>query len=114
MKKIMTPAQITAITAKVDGSVRLSITTPELTPEEKVEIMKLQNININAYFIPTEEPEVEKIKIKGEIGQKTPSQRMRSVIYKLWIQDGSPETADIYYAKRMEKILDLLKQQIEQ
>ena len=112
----MTPIQITSISAKVDGSVRLSVITPELTPEEKVELMKLQNINIDAYFIPTilsRESDLEKIQVKKEIGQKTPSQRMRAVIYKLWIQNGSPDTYEIYYANRMEKILDSLKQQIE-
>lgn len=110
----MTPAQITSISAKVDGSVRLSIVTPELTAEEKVEIMKLQNVNLDAYFVPSGEPGLDKIKVSGEVGEKTPSQRMRAVIYKLWVQDGQPDTYEIYYAHRMEKILDLLKQQIEE
>ena len=109
----MTPAQITSISAKVDGSVRLGINTPELTAEEKVEIMKLQNANIDAYFIPKDEPVAEKIKVKGDINTKTPSQRMRAVIFLLWKQAGEPDTFESYYAMRTEKIIDLLKEQIE-
>ena len=110
----MTPAQITSISAKVDGSVRLGINTPELSPEEMVEIMKLQNINIDAYFIPKDEPSIEKIEVKGDLDTKTQSQRIRSVLFILWKQEGEPDTFESYYHKRTEKIIDLLKQQIEE
>lgn len=35
-KSIQTQGQITGIRAKVDGSLGLSVSTPELSPEEKV------------------------------------------------------------------------------
>lgn len=113
MQGISTQANIGSIRAKVDRSISFTVTTPELNSNEKVAFMDLQNMNVTATFVPLDDPEAELKEIKKGVGMKTPSQRMRSVLYILWLQDGQQEAFETYYANRMEQLLDILKRKIE-
>ncbi len=113
MQGVQFQANIMSIRAKVDRSLGLTINTPELSDEEKIAVMRLQNVNVTATFVPLDEPDAELREIKKEVGMKTPSQRMRAVLYKLWMQDGQHEAFETYYANRMEQLLDILKKKIE-
>lgn len=44
---------------------------------------------------------------------KTPAQRMRAVIYRLWEYEGSKDTFEQYYVIQMEKIITHLKGKLE-
>ena len=113
MQGVSFQANIMSIRAKVDRSLGLTINTPELSDEEKVAVMRLQNVNVTATFVPLDDPEAELKEIKKEVGMKTPSQRMRSVLYKLWMQEGQQEAFETYYANRIEQLLDVLKRKLE-
>lgn len=112
MKSIQTNAIITGIRARVDGSLGITLSTPELNPEEKVAFMELQNINCQTLFKPLEE-KTDLIEVKGETETKTSSQRLRGCIYVLWEQQGKNGEFEIFYKSYMEKIIDWVKSKLE-
>jgi len=73
MKRIQLQVIITSIRSKSDGSLGMSLSTPELSTLEKVEVMHLQNNVLEAVFIPTDNPDVPDYKIDTDLEQKTPS-----------------------------------------
>lgn len=111
MKKISVNCQITGIRAKVDRSLGISINTPELTSEEKVAFMELQNINCRMLIEPLEE-KADLIEVKGETQTKTSSQRLRGCLYVLWEQKGKEGTFEDFYRTYMEKIINWIKQKL--
>lgn len=113
MKAIQTKLVITRITAKVDGSISFGASTPELTAEEKVEFMNLQNMSIDALLTPVDEPKAPQIKVAGDLNQKTPSQRLHAVLFILWDQSGRPGDFDDFYKKEMERIINVVKGNLE-
>lgn len=112
MKSIQTNAIITGIRARVDGSLGITLSTPELNSEEKVAFMELQNINCQTLFQPLEE-KTDLIEVKGETETKTSSQRLRGCIYVLWEQQGKKGEFEIFYKSYMEKIIDWVKSKLE-
>jgi hypothetical protein len=107
-KAIKTPAIITSLRSKVDGSLGLTVSTPELTPQEKAAFMELQGTNLQAIFEPSEEPS-EELKIEKDIDVKSPSQRLRSVIYVVYKNTKTDETFSQFYEKMMDRIIEGVK-----
>jgi hypothetical protein len=112
MKAINTNLIITGIRSKVDGSLGLSATTPELSPEERAEFMRLQNLNLNCLLSPLDYKSAPEYKIDKDINQKTPAQRLRNTLYILWEQDGSKDDFEVYYRNQMEKLIEHFKSKI--
>ncbi len=50
--------------------------------------------------------------IRKDTQGKSPSQRMRNVIYCLWEQAGAPGVFDTYYGKKMEQMINQLKDKL--
>jgi hypothetical protein len=113
MKTLQVNIIITGIRSKVDGSLGISMTTPELSPEEKAEFMRLQGVNIDATFVPLEEKNAPKYKIDKEIETKTPSNRLRNTLYVLWEQEGGKGEFDEFYKKYIEKFINVVKERLE-
>lgn len=113
MKKIQTQTIITSIRSRRDGSLGFSAETPELTDEEKVEFMRLQNNVLETLFIPKDEPNVPEIKINTDLQNKTQSQRLRGVLFRVWEQKGSLGDFSDYYEKEMDRVINLYKGVLE-
>lgn len=112
MKKIQSQVIISSIRAKVDGSIGLSMSTPELTNDEKVAFMSLQNINCQILIEPLE-LKSDLLEVKGETETKTCSQRLRGVIYVLYEQKGKEGDFEQFYKRQMEKIIDVMKEKLD-
>src|SRR4029077_14850795 len=102
-------AIVTSIRSRVDGSLGLGVVTPELSTEEKIALMNLQNILSEIIIMPKDEKDVDLLEVKKEVIHKSPAQRMRSVIFLLWKQTDEKEPFDIFYLSTMEKIIEWLK-----
>jgi len=111
MKGIETQAVITGIRAKVDGSLGLSLGTPELSPEEKVVFMSLQNLNVKMTIEPLEE-RAEKIVVEKGMGGKSSSERLYNVIFVYYKQVNSTEDYQTFYKRHMESIIDTYKNKL--
>lgn len=113
MQTIKTQGVITSITSKQDRSLGLRVTTPELSPQEKAVFMECQGLNLDISFTPLDFESHEVMEVKSEVDSKTPSQRLRSVLFVLYDQEGRPGEFSEYYNQKMNKIIDQLKSRIE-
>jgi len=101
----------------VDGGWRLRIITPELNEEESALLMKLHRKQGWLFFKETsfKPEEVDIPDITPEfVGEKTPSQRERAVLYKIWELTTSREiTFEQFYRQEMEIRIDKLKERLD-
>lgn len=112
MRAINTNAVITGIRSRVDRSLGLTVSTPELTTQEKALFMELQGISVQLLIEPTEDI-AEKVEINKDVNQKSQSLRMRNVLFILWKQNnGGHEDFTSYYNAKMEKLINYLKDKI--
>lgn len=116
MKAIRCEAIITSLRSRADHSLGLSLCTPELTAEEKVTFMELQGLLVEALFMPRDEKDAELVEVKGEIDCKSPSQRLRAVLFVYFKEQqkrGLKETFDTFYARHVEKLIEYVKTKID-
>ena len=116
---------IDKVSTLADGSLRIYIGTPELSNETMVNVFSL--IKRPGYVLISTNPlnqnqvdAVEKATINAEFNDKTPSQRLRAVVFKLWektqpkqINGDSGEMEyvefDLFYKRKMNEIINHLK-----
>ena len=110
-------AVITSLISRNDGSLRLSIVTPELETFQKVEVMELQNQIINAILIP-EEFQAEEMVIDKDLDGKSQSQRIKNILFVWWKKlEEKGETKDdfsLWYRNKTESIIDSIKIKLEE
>lgn len=118
MEGIILPVIISSIRSLKDGSVSILTETQELSPGKAGELFSLRNKTAMAYFSPKEtisQKELNQIdSLDADIQGKTPSQRLRSVLYVNWQQ--KPEgfkTFLMYYQSKMEVIINHYKNKLE-
>lgn len=109
------PSQIVKIETTSDGGIKLAVVTQELAPEDKAELMTLHNkmgwfvfsdTGIREEDIPDEPIEFE--------GQKTPSERLRNVLFRLHEkQGGKPEDFEAYRLRIMEQLINRYKSKLD-
>ncbi len=116
---------IDKVSTLADGSLRIYIGTPELSNETMVNVFSL--IKRPGYVLISTNPlnqgqvdAVEKATINAEFNEKTPSQRLRAVVFKLWektqpkqINGDSGEMEyvefDLFYKRKINEIINHLK-----
>lgn len=113
MKTISTQAIITGIRSRADKSVGLSVSTPELRPEEKTLFFELQNINVELTIKPLDENAPE-IKVDKDLNQKSQSQRIRNTLFVLWTQNSEDMDFEEYYRNKTEKYIQSLQARINE
>lgn len=91
----------------------MSVSTPELENEQKVEFLNLQGHNIELLIKPLDEPAEELVSVDRDLQNKTQSQRMRSTLYVWWQQLGEPDTFNNFYMEKTERIIEQLKEKLE-
>lgn len=110
------PSQIVKVETMSDGGMKIVVNTQELTPADKAELMgehgKMgyfvfsSTSNITEEDIPDEPIEFE--------GQKTPSERLRNVLFRLHEkQGGKPEDFEAYRQKIMESLINRYKAKLD-
>jgi sugar diacid utilization regulator len=114
---ILIAGQIESISTRRDKTLKVTIGTQELSPNQASDIFVLNQRF--AYIGLKEEPftqseEVLIAGLKSEINQKTPSQRLRSILYKLYEQDNKGyKDFGTFYASEMERIIEHFKSKID-
>ena len=120
---------IDKVSTLADGSLRIYVGTPELAQETMVNLFRLIRkpgyVLISANHINQDQIDaVEKVTSNSEFNEKTPSQRMRGVLYKLWEKTqpknlngdtGQMEYVDfdLFYKRQMNKIIDHFKTKLD-
>lgn len=114
MDGIILPVIVTQIRSKVDGSISVAIETQELSPTKAGELFSLRGKIAMMYLSPKDvvtQKEMNQIdSIEPELKGKTPSARMRNVLYILWKQDNEGyKDFPMYYEVKMNKYIEDLK-----
>ena len=114
---IQTAATISKIITMKDKSLRLQVDTQELNGNEMALLMQLFNKFGCFVFAESEEKiDYDNIKIpeyaKIEKNDKSPSQRLRAVLFKIWEFNGSVGIFDNFYRDKMEEIITHFKNKL--
>jgi hypothetical protein len=107
-------AYIGTVSSRVDGSVRLSVVTSELTDLQRATVLGLHGKNVRTLIVPADvEPEDTDV-VETDSEHKTASQRLRSVLYVYWKQHpANGKTFQEFYEARMEAFIDEVKERLE-
>jgi len=98
-------ARVVKITTLADRTLRIQLELRELKPEEMASLMF-------SYMSQEEGVALEEV-IVDETETKSPSQRLRGVLFKLWERNKEGlEQFDLYYRKKMGGIIDKLKEKL--
>lgn len=111
-KNFQVPATLEGVSLLKDGGCSLRFHTNELTPEEKTVISTYYQQFGWLLFSDQEhdEKDLELEAIRKDVGGKTPSQRLRGVLYILYQQSGRLDlTFEQFYAQKMEYIINQIK-----
>jgi len=98
-----------------DKGVRVMIDTNELVPSQMVKLFKLKGMAGRFVFAPadSEEIEIEIPELPKEFKtDKSPSERLRNVLYVIWKQGNKTVEFSSWYNSKIESIIDKLKEQI--
>lgn len=108
-------ATLEGVSTLKDGGVSLRYHTQELSAEDKMLAFGFQSSFGWLLFQEQDykNDEVELEQIRKDTGGKSPSQRMRNVLYRLYIQSSKSITFEVYYGQQMERLLDLLKERLD-
>ncbi len=105
--------EVGSIRSLKDGSVSITLETPELSPGKAGEIFSLRKKQAFVYISAQQISAPEKKLVDSmepEMVGKTPSLRLRNVLYRCWEQqsDGYADS-ESYYRAKMEAIIDTYK-----
>lgn len=116
MNGLILPVYVENITTRKDKTVKVTLGTQELSPGKAGEIFTLMNQLVVAYICPKEisQKEIDQVdKLDPEFSGKTQSQRIRSVLYKLFEQNNEGfKEFDTYYRSKTEMYIEHLKAKI--
>lgn len=111
-----TPATLTSIKSRVDRSYTITFSTQELDPISVGELSQnLQTFGELGFAVDDEQYKVldtlEAPNLLLEEGEKTPAERQRAVLFRIWEYSGKEryKTAQEHYMASMETILNQLK-----
>lgn len=115
------PVHITDVTSKkqIDNHTATTlkvVTAREATPEEMTALFQL--IKGDAYMVIALSQAVALYQKIPEFipefkGEKSPSQRLKAVIYRLWEKNGSKGDSESFYRSTMEKLIESLKERLD-
>jgi hypothetical protein len=103
----------------VDGSVEVRVrTSRELSNTDLAELMGARGTTGWALFAAQQlrESDAQGIDLAPDFPKpeaKTPSQRLRAVLYRKWEQLGSPEAFERWYETKIETIITRIKEQLD-
>lgn len=106
-------AILSSASTKGDGSLNLRFSTPEMTASEKTVFFELLNINLKLLIQPVDSEPAELKEVRGQFETKTPSQRLRSVLYIRWRQASGQGEFETFYHREMDGIINSIKQKLE-
>lgn len=113
MKALSCSVIITSASTRADGSLGLRLATPELKPDEKTAFFEIQGRNCKMILQPIDEAPDELKTVAKELSFKTPSQRLRGVLFVEYRQKKPDQGFEEYYLKEMERIIEYRKSKLE-
>lgn len=113
---IIFPSIVESISTRSDGSLKVILGTQEANDETGAGLIRLRGKYVKVLLsdeniIPDVVSAVEGASLMAG-HQKTPSQRLRHVIYRLWQQEGKGDS-DTFYKEKMNEIIESIKAKLD-
>jgi hypothetical protein len=110
------PATISKLSTMADRGIRVQIDTQELTPEYGALLFSLKDSF--GYFTFTERPiEADEVEVPEYVpdfkNEKSPSQRLRAVLYLMWQNTDKKISSEQFYREQMDKIIEHYKGKLD-
>lgn len=113
MQPIILNTILGRVATKSDGSLSLNFSTGELDSMETTVLIKLCRINLRMQLTPVGEAVEPPVEVKSEVASKTPSQRIRAVLFCLYKHRQATysikETFEAFYSEEMNRIIESIK-----
>ena len=120
MPNVVFDGQIEGVQTRADRSNKVTIGTQEMGAEEMARLFALNRLAVKVLVssenIAEEQKQafidapIDSTRVKG----KTPSKRLRDVLFVLWKQAGSEGvSAEQFYEQKMEQIIQMVKNKLE-
>ena len=119
MSSIVIHTGLEAVSTRADGSIKLTFSTPELSPENCTKLFLLRRKECLLYLTTGEvnEKQIQALNNAATNLKKMPakshSQRLRAVLYRLWEQSETALTAEEFYKDRIEMIIEHFKEKLD-
>lgn len=118
--RIILEATVETIASRVDGTIVLKIGTQELDPSKAGELFQLRGklakvLLSDSNITKLEEELVDNTSlVQGKSKNKSPSQRLRNVLYRVHENSGGDkDDFDKFYGSEVERIIEHYKSKIE-
>lgn len=113
-RRFQVPATLEGVSTLKDGGASVRFHTQELTDDDKVTLFGFSNAFGYMLFAeqPINEDELKLELIRKDTAGKSPSQRIRGVIFRIWEQNGKSGNFETYYGETMERIINQLKEKL--
>lgn len=112
-KLIQVPAQVVDFRPKADRSYKITFETRELSGTEVAILADNYQGEGQLVFKPNGDVSDADIPSgNGDAGVKSPSQRLRAVLYIFWRQRGEKGDFNAFYKTQVEKMIDLVKDKL--
>lgn len=112
-KAITCDVALTSASTRADGSLGLRFSTPELNASEKTVFFELLNQNLKMLLQPKDGEPAELKDVKREFECKTPSQRLRAVLFVAWKQAKEPGEFEDFYRSKMDFYINDIKENLQ-
>lgn len=113
MSAIVLPAGLVSVNDLKDRSAKLSFETRELSNPEFIALRDIRGTQGWLAFSMNEIQEEEIPTEMAETGTKSPSQRLRSVLFLMWKQEKSLLDFDVWYRSKMETLIQNIKNKLD-
>jgi hypothetical protein len=117
--KVLFSGILEGVSLRADKSLSLRLSTQEVSDTEKLKFMGLHQQFIQILFKSTDiskndVKELDQTEINVYESQaKTPSKRLRGVMYRFWEHEGKPGEFPDFYGTEMEKIITHYKNKLD-
>lgn len=112
-------ATIDGVRTLKNNSLKISLETQDVNTFAPDEITELFRLNEKLAWVaikeqPVRSEDLDIKEISTDTGkEKSPSRRLRSVLYVLWEQRGGPGEFELFYIKQMENFINAVKERLD-
>ena len=107
--KILIQALLDGVSHRKDGSLGVRFLLQEMSAQDKLVLIELLNTFGWVCFSPSEVEATDIPETQADDTRKTPSKRLRDVLFVLYKQGEQLDSFDLYYRQKMEKFIEHIK-----
>lgn len=116
--KLILETTVDSISSRADNTVKIVISTQELDPSQAASLFAFRGKYIKTLLSDNNISQMEEKLIDEEVVKdgrkiKSSSQRLRSVMWRIWVAGGSPGEFDAFYKEEMDKIIFHYKKKLD-